>query len=77
MTSWEDIISFNEKYFLDWRNVSEVHYSNAMAGEVGEVCDGTKKRVGGGTKGTVISEFFWGLKELLDAFLGMKRMGSD
>lgn len=46
---WDEVLQFNERYFPGWRRTSEVFYSNALAGEVGEVCNMTKHRAGGGT----------------------------
>ena len=46
---WNEVIKFNEKYFEGWRNRHPVFYSNAMAGEVGEICGGIKFVYGGGT----------------------------
>jgi hypothetical protein len=44
--AWDEVIQFNERYFPGWRRTSEVFYSNALAGEVGEVCNMTKHRAG-------------------------------
>jgi len=47
--TWSNILDFNNKYFPNWRSVDEVYYSNALAGEVGELCNAVKHRAGGGT----------------------------
>lgn len=49
MKEWREIIAFNDKYFPNWRETVEVYYSNALAGETGEVCNLIKKMIGGGT----------------------------
>ncbi len=46
---WERVVAFNDKWFPMWRNHNPVFYSNAMAGEVGEICSITKRLAGGGT----------------------------
>ena len=50
MSLWEQIIEFNNEYFPGWRNNQElIFFSNALAGEVGEICNKVKKLYGGGT----------------------------
>jgi NTP pyrophosphatase (non-canonical NTP hydrolase) len=46
---WQKLIDFNDCYFPDWRNTHEIYYSNAIAGESGELCNMIKHRDGGGT----------------------------
>ncbi len=46
---WDDIVDFNNKYMPKWKFVRRIFYSNALAGEVGEVCGKVKKYYGGGT----------------------------
>ena len=47
---WKEIIKFNDKCFPDWRkNRDLIYLSNALAGEVGEICNLVKKVYGGGT----------------------------
>ncbi len=46
---WKEIVVFNDEHFPDWRFWDWRLTSNAMAGEVGEVCDATKHAYGGGT----------------------------
>jgi len=49
MELWHRILSFNDRYFTDWRQAHPVFFSNAMAGELGEICNITKRMAGGGT----------------------------
>ena len=46
---WNEVIRFNDKHFPNWKNEDWRLISNALAGEVGEVCDKTKHAYGGGT----------------------------
>ena len=48
-TIWELIIKFNDKYFPGWKDREIIYYSNAIAGEAGEICGIAKKMCGGGT----------------------------
>jgi NTP pyrophosphatase (non-canonical NTP hydrolase) len=65
---WKEIIYFNEKYFPDWRNSQEIYYSNAIAGEAGEVCNTVKHRTGGGTNKSYPDNYDL-LIELADLFI--------
>lgn len=47
---WKMLKKFNDEHFPGWRKTPLVYYSNALAGEVGEVCNLTKKLTGRGTK---------------------------
>jgi len=49
MSEWKKLLEFNDKYFPKWREVDLIYYSNALAGEVGEICNLVKKSIGGGT----------------------------
>ena len=50
MSLWDQIIKFNDEYFPGWRDNRElIFFSNALAGEVGEICNKVKKLYGGGT----------------------------
>lgn len=49
MEEWKKILEYNDKFFPYWRNSHVIYYSNALAGEVGEICNLVKKRIGGGT----------------------------
>jgi len=46
---WQAIVDFNDKYFPDWRDRELLLYSNALAGEAGELCNVVTKMFGGGT----------------------------
>jgi len=48
-TTWEQTVKFNDKHFPNWRNIEPVYFSNALAGEVGEICNKIKHFIGGGT----------------------------
>ena len=48
--AWQDIIDFNDEHFPRWRETDLIYLTNAMAGEVGEVCGDAKRMAGGGTK---------------------------
>ena len=49
MDFWDKILKFNNKYFMGWRLTEPIFYSNAIAGETGELCGLIKKIYGGGT----------------------------
>jgi NTP pyrophosphatase (non-canonical NTP hydrolase) len=66
--AWDEVIQFNERYFPGWRRTSEVFYSNALAGEVGEVCNMTKHRAGGGTNRSKPSAYEL-MDEIADVFI--------
>ena len=68
---WDKILAFNNKYFPNWKSTEEVFYSNALAGEVGEVCNTIKHRAGGGTNVSSPSEYEL-LEELADVFIYME-----
>ena len=78
--AWDEVIQFNTRYFKGWRGVDEVFYSNALAGEVGEVCNTVKHRAGGGTNKSNPSAYTL-MDELADVFIYMEilvgRMGLD
>lgn len=68
--TWDELIEFNDTFFHGWRNDHPVFLSNALAGEVGEVCNLTKKQAGGGTsntKGIDLEDLVQ--KELIDVFI--------
>lgn len=71
---WDQIIRFNEKYYPNWRLSNEVELSNALAGEVGEVCNMVKHRIGGGTKNDPTISDYELLKELADVFIYIQLM---
>jgi len=45
------IISLDDQFIENWRALPLIYWTNAMAGEVGELCNQAKKLAGGGTKG--------------------------
>jgi NTP pyrophosphatase (non-canonical NTP hydrolase) len=47
---------FNDIYFSNWRETELIYFTNALAGEVGELCNLTKKIYGGGTNNTMTVE---------------------
>lgn len=49
-TMWSAILEFNNLFFEKWRDRDPVYLSNALAGEVGEICNLVKHMMGGGTK---------------------------
>jgi len=52
---WNKVIKFNDKYFPGWREIPLVYYSNALAGETGELCNLVKHALGGGTNKRKVS----------------------
>jgi NTP pyrophosphatase (non-canonical NTP hydrolase) len=44
-----NILYFQIEYFPHWKENVDMFYSNAIAGECGELCNLTKKKEGGGT----------------------------
>ncbi len=67
-TLWDEIITFNDSYFPEWKKQHPVFLSNALAGETGEVCEATKHQAGGGTKVKYIKNDDI-LDELFDVFV--------
>lgn len=69
---WQRIIRFNNTYFPDWKTREIIFISNALAGEVGEVCNAVKHYYGGGTKKSLtgysekVDDI---LKEISDTFI--------
>uniref|UniRef100_A0A6M3JJ63 Putative nucleotide pyrophosphohydrolase domain-containing protein n=1 Tax=viral metagenome TaxID=1070528 RepID=A0A6M3JJ63_9ZZZZ len=69
---WERIIDFNDRHFPNWRSTPAVYFSNAMAGEVGEVCSVTKRLAGGGTNSEAHSgenRYIKLQEEIVDVFI--------
>lgn len=66
--AWRDIIAFDDKRFKGWRDLVEVYWGNALAGEVGELCNLLKKRAHGGTKGDAPTKANV-VEELADVFI--------
>ena len=46
---FEVIRTFNDKYMKEWENRHIICYTNAIAGEAGELCNSAKHFSGGGT----------------------------
>lgn len=46
---WKLVVQINNEYIPRWRRKNFVYLTNAIAGEVGELCNLTKKMAGGGT----------------------------
>ena len=46
---WAQIVAFNDEIFPGWRDTALIYWTNALAGEVGELCGDAKRMVGGGT----------------------------
>ena len=66
--TWKKLLAFNRKYFPKWRATKEIYYSNALAGEVGEICNAVKHRDGGGTHKTQVTNDKL-LEECADVFI--------
>ena len=47
--TWNRIIQLNDNFFPGWRNEELIYWTNALAGEVGELCNTAKHIRGGGT----------------------------
>jgi NTP pyrophosphatase (non-canonical NTP hydrolase) len=47
---WKGIRQFNDIYFPDWKEREDIFYTNALAGEVGELCNLVKRLSSGGTR---------------------------
>lgn len=67
--AWALVVTFNQKYFPKWRERNDMYISNALAGEVGEVCNMTKHRAGGGTSQKEIPGILDLMDELADVFI--------
>jgi len=80
VSAWNDAVEFNDLFFPAWREADLVYLSNALAGEVGEVCNDTKHAAGGGTNRTVPSKAHIA-EELADVYLYIvvlaERLGFD
>jgi len=53
---WKQIVDFNDLHFPGWDKEDLRIVSNALAGEVGEVCDDTKHFYGGGTNQELVGK---------------------
>ena len=69
---WKQVIEFNDQYFPNWRSEFETIFaSNALAGEVGEVCNKVKKLYGGGTNNRGKITKYDVVEECVDVFIYM------
>ena len=70
MNKWDEIIKFNDQYFPGWRlNKEPIFFSNALAGEVGEVCGIIKRFYGGGTNNRTMPRPTEIIEEAVDVFI--------
>jgi NTP pyrophosphatase (non-canonical NTP hydrolase) len=46
---WTKVVGVNDKFFAAWRLANPAYMTNALAGEIGEACNITKKLAGGGS----------------------------
>ena len=53
---WKRIVDFNDIHFPEWSHEDLRLLSNALAGEVGELCDATKHFYGGGTNPELVGK---------------------
>lgn len=65
---WNKEMNFEQDVFPNWRQVAETYFTNAIAGEAGELCNASKKRKGGGTNNYEISKEEM-LEEAVDVFI--------
>ena len=67
---WNEIIKFNDQYFPGWRkNKEPIFFSNALAGEVGEICSLVKRFYGGGTNNRTMPLPSEMIEEAVDVFI--------
>lgn len=66
--AWQEVVAVNDRRWPSWRACREIELSNAYAGEVGEICNATKHREGGGTHRVLMSDENLA-EELADAFI--------
>ncbi len=70
MNKWGEITKFNDQYFPGWRmNKEPIFFSNALAGEVGEVCGLIKRFYGGGTNNRTMPLPSEIVEEAVDVFI--------
>lgn len=67
-TLWDEILGFNDEYFPGWRETPIIFLTNALAGEVGEICNEAKHRIGGGTNKRIPTDEEM-LEEAVDVFI--------
>jgi NTP pyrophosphatase (non-canonical NTP hydrolase) len=55
---WTRTVNINDRFWFGWRGVNPVFTTNALAGEVGEACNITKKLSGGGSNIKLLNDEF-------------------
>lgn len=65
---WKSELNFEDRAFPNWKNLPETYWTNALAGEAGELCNASKKRRGGGTNNYKISKDEM-LEETVDVYI--------
>ncbi len=68
MMYWKWIMSFQDKFYPDWMDKPRLLFSNALAGEVGEVCGVVTHLDGGGTNNKKYTEAKM-LEECVDTYI--------
>jgi len=67
---WNEVTKFNDQYFPGWRLDKDlIFFSNALAGEVGELCGLVKRFYGGGTNNRTIPLPSEMVEEAVDVFI--------
>ena len=71
MEEWKRVTEWNDKHFPSWRlHKQPIFFSNALAGEVGELCNLVKKYYGGGTNKQKVTNDLMGY-EAVDVLIYM------
>ena len=69
MNKWPMIIDFQDKFYPGWmENLPRLLYSNALAGEVGELCGVITHLDGGGTNNNKYTDYMI-LEEAVDTYI--------
>ena len=68
MMNWNWIMQFQDKFYPDWMEKPRLLYSNALAGESGEVCGVVTHLDGGGTNNKKYTEEKM-LEECVDTYI--------
>ena len=69
MNKWPMIIDLQDKFYPGWmENLPRLLYSNALAGEVGELCGVITHLDGGGTNNNKYTDYMI-LEEAVDAYI--------
>lgn len=66
--SFRMIEKFNDKFFPGWKESHPMYLTNALAGEVGELCNLVKHGYGGGTKNVEVDPDKF-LEECADVYI--------